>query len=245
MMSANEALRHEADQLTEMTTLLARALQVQDARLEPTLDAIVATAAALSNFDAGVALMRGTELEPQAATGRGPHLLDIEQQRTGTGPCVDAARSQHPVHVVDTRSEARWGDFGMHAAGLGVLSMLCFPLWVAERSLGSLSLYADRPDAFDAQDERIAMICATLAAVALADAQRTEHLLTALHSRDTIGQAKGILIERHRMTPDQAFAALADVSQRRNRKLTVVAQHLVETGAMLGEPDDARATRRA
>ncbi len=244
-MSANDALRPDADELTEMTTLLARSLQVQDARLEPTLDAIVATAAALSKFEAGVALMRGAKLEPQAATGRGPHLLDVEQQHTGVGPCIDAARSQQPVRVTDTRSEARWGDFGVHAAGLGVLSMLCFPLWVAERSLGSLSLYADRPDAFGEQDDRIAMICATLAAVALADAQRTEHLLTALESRDLIGQAKGILIERHRMTPDQAFVALADVSQRRNRKLTVVAQHLVETGALLGEPDDVPPTRRA
>jgi AmiR/NasT family two-component response regulator len=75
---------------------------------------------------------------------------------------------------------------------------------------------------------------ATHAALALADVQRAENLRIALQTRDLIGQAKGILIERHRLTAEAAFSRLAAASQNSNRKLTVVAQHLVETGELLG-----------
>jgi AmiR/NasT family two-component response regulator len=78
------------------------------------------------------------------------------------------------------------------------------------------------------------MLFATLAAIALAEAQRTGQLHTALGNRDLIGQAKGILMERHRMTADAAFGNLSQASQDVNMKLTAVAQHLVETGELLG-----------
>jgi GAF domain-containing protein len=207
----------------------------RDARLQATLDAIVRTASELSGFDGAVALVQSDQLVPQAATGRPPHLLDLVQQQIGTGPCIEAARRQEPVRVADTRTEPRCETFGTRAADLGIISMLCYPLCVNDRLLGTLSLYADRPAAFGVQDERIAIVCAALAAVALAEAHRAEQLHNALASRDTIGQAKGILMERFKLTSDQAFATLADVSQRRNRKLTTVARHLVETGELLGD----------
>jgi AmiR/NasT family two-component response regulator len=78
------------------------------------------------------------------------------------------------------------------------------------------------------------MLLATLAAIALAEAQRTGQLHTALGNRDLIGPAKAILMERHRMTADAAFSNLSQASQDVNVKLTAVAQHLVETGELLG-----------
>jgi GAF domain-containing protein len=234
----------EATELAEIAVVLARALRVHDARLQPTLDAIVAVAAELSGFDAGLVLVERGRLIPQAATGRAPHLLDVVQQERNTGPCIDAAECQEPVRMDDARADDRWDGFGDHAAQVGVVSMLCLPLWIDERLVGTLSLYSDRPAAFSEQDERIAMMCATLAAAALADAQRSEQMRAALVSRDLIGQAKGILIERRKITPDQAFAVLVDVSQHRNCKLTVVARHLVETGELLGEGDGSRQPAR-
>jgi AmiR/NasT family two-component response regulator len=54
----------------------------------------------------------------------------------------------------------------------------------------------------------------------------------ALGNRDVIGQAKGILMERHRLTPNQAFALLSERSQQVNRKLVDVARRLAETGTL-------------
>jgi AmiR/NasT family two-component response regulator len=45
-----------------------------------------------------------------------------------------------------------------------------------------------------------------------------------------IGQAQGILIERERITGDQAFDVLRRASQHMNIKLREVAETLVETG---------------
>ena len=51
-------------------------------------------------------------------------------------------------------------------------------------------------------------------------------------NRDVIGQAKGILMERHRLTAEQAFGVLARVSQERNRKLVDIARELADTGSV-------------
>ena len=59
----------------------------------------------------------------------------------------------------------------------------------------------------------------------------------ALSSRDVIGQAKGILMERLRITPDDAFDALRRASQRLNLKLREIAQNLVETGEFADDTD--------
>jgi AmiR/NasT family two-component response regulator len=57
-----------------------------------------------------------------------------------------------------------------------------------------------------------------------------EDLQRALVSNRRIGMAMGILMERHRVTEEQAFDQLRDLSQRRNIKLRDVAEQLIYTG---------------
>lgn len=61
-----------------------------------------------------------------------------------------------------------------------------------------------------------------------------ENLRAALVSARRIGAAIGILMGARRITDDQAFAILSDVSQRRNRKLRDVADHVRRTGTIDG-----------
>jgi putative methionine-R-sulfoxide reductase with GAF domain len=90
--------------------ILARALHVEDARLQPTLDAIAAHAAAAhpAAQDAGLILLEGGKLVPQATTGRAPQLLDSKQQETGNGPCIEAAQAQNMICINDMRRDPRW-----------------------------------------------------------------------------------------------------------------------------------------
>jgi GAF domain-containing protein len=224
-----------SDRTIRTLDIMARALHVKNGELQPTLDAIVSTAVnALSLVrHAGLITVARGGVVPQATTGAPPQRLDRLQQKLGHGPCVDAARQQTVIRVEDTRADSRWPDFCVEAAGLGVRSMLCVPLQVDERCLGTLSLYAENPSAFDDHHERITTLLATLAALALADAQRADQLHTALRNRDVIGQAKGILMERHRITAEVAFSQLSQASQAVNMKLTAVALHLVDTGELL------------
>ena len=224
-----------SDRTIRSVDIMARALHVKDSELQPTLDAIVSTAVnALSLVrHAGLITVTRGDLVPLATTGAPPQRLDELQQELGDGPCVDAAERQTVVRIEDTHSERRWPDFCAEAVDLGVRSMLCVPLQVDERCLGTLSLYAEDPAAFDDHHERITTLLATLAALALADAQRADQLHTALRNRDVIGQAKGILMERHRITAEVAFSYLSQASQAVNMKLTSVAMHLVDTGELL------------
>jgi GAF domain-containing protein len=234
--------REDLDEFSDRTfrslDILARALHVKNAELQPTLKAIVS--AAVSTLSparhAGLIIVSRGELVPQATTGPPPQLLDRLQQELGDGPCINAAQQQAVIRIDDTRHDKRWPDFSAEAANLGVRSMLCVPLRVDERCLGTLSLYAEDVSAFTDFHERITILLATLAALALAEAQRADQMHTALRNRDVIGQAKGILMERNRITADAAFSHLSQASQAENMKLTSVAQHLVETGELLSAP---------
>jgi GAF domain-containing protein len=216
--------------------VLCRALRVGEADLAGTLAAILSsvTSAVAGADHAGLNLLTRGRFEPQATLGPAPAPLDALQQRSGTGPCIDASRDQVSVEIDDMTRDERWPEFAAAAVDLGVRSMLCVPLWVDDRRLGSLSLYADTAEAFDATAKRLADLYATHAAVALLDAQRTDQLRRALASRDLIGQAKGVLMERHRITADAAFAMLTDASKNTNRKVTDIAEAVALTGVLPG-----------
>jgi GAF domain-containing protein len=231
-----------SDQAFRSLDVLARALHVKDAELQPALRSIVFTAVETLGTarHAGLILVSRGDLVPQVTTGPPPQLLDELQQKLKDGPCITAAAQQAIVRIDDMLSERRWPGFAAEAAGLGVHSMLCVPLSAHERSLGALNLYSDRTRAFTSHDEQVTRLFATLAAIALAEAQRTDQLQTALANRDLIGQAKGILMERHRVTGEIAFGVLSRASQQVNMKLLAVARHLTETGELLGAPPPAR-----
>jgi GAF domain-containing protein len=184
--------------------------------------------------EAGIILLAQGRLVPQCTTGPVPHALDEVQEALGDGPCIVAAKTQQIISMLDVRADPRWPEFAAQAAEAGVGAMLCVPLWVEDRRLGTLSLYSNEPFAFSDQHARLTRLFAAQAALALNNAQRTQQFQQALESRDVIGQAKGILVERRRLTPEDAFRCLALASQAANLKLVEIARHLVETGELIG-----------
>lgn len=214
--------------------VLSRALHVKEAHLPGTLHAVLTSATSVirSTRDAGLNLFVSGRLVPQATLGAASRELDDLQQRTGAGPCIEASRDQVTVEIADMAGDSRWPEFAAAATGLGICSMLCVPLSVNDEMLGALSLYGAVPAAFDPSAKRLAELYATHAALALAEARRTDQLRRALATRDVIGQAKGVLMERHRITSDQAFERLKAASHRLNRKLVDVAETLAATGML-------------
>ncbi len=229
-----EELETLGDSAFDALEVLSRALHLREAHLEDTLNAVLesATSVIRSAGHAGLNLYAKGRFTPQATVGSAPPPLDDLQQRTGEGPCIESSRSQITIDIDDMQSDSRWPKFAAAAVTEGVHSMLCLPLWVTNETLGSLSLYGTAPHAFRAADRRLAELFATHAALALASAQRTDQLRRAMASRDAIGQAKGILMERHRVTADQAFLLLKEQSQRVNRKLVDVAETVATTGVL-------------
>lgn len=156
---------------------------------------------------------------------------------------MDAIAQEESFYAEDLSTDPRWPTFGPMAAEAGMRSLLSFCLSGTE-TLGALNLYAQLPRAFGATDRAKGLIFATHAGVALAAAeeledatqslaveiQRLENLHGALASRQVIGRAEGILMQRELITSDQAFDLLRQASQQLNTKLREVAQYVVDTG---------------
>ncbi|MEU8233153.1 GAF and ANTAR domain-containing protein [Actinoplanes sp. NPDC048967] len=213
---------------------LARSLQDND-NADDTLRAIVYAAVDTipgAHYAALSVVQRRREVRTEAGTDELVYLVDQAQYETGQGPCLDAVYQQRTVRLSDMSTEQRWPEFTGRAQELGVRSMLSFQLFVQHDNLGALNLYSRQLDAFDGDSEHIGLLFATHAAVAMSGAQQQDHLNKALAARDAIGQAKGILMERHRLTADQAFSVLARASQESNIRLVEVARALNETGQL-------------
>lgn len=93
--------------------------------------------------------------------------------------------------------------------------------------MGAPNLYSERPNAFDAESRDLAHILATHAAVAISGARRSEQFRSALASRDIIGQAKGMVMERLDIDAVRAFDLIRTLSQNTNTRLVDVAERLV------------------
>ena len=165
--------------------------------------------------------------------------LDETQYAEGHGPCMHAARSGEVTEIPDTRVDTRWPDYTRQAAEFGNLSSLSIPLGIDEDMVGALNIYARRVDAFDPASRSAATEFGPFAAVALGNIhayssarELAGNLQSALESRAVIDQAKGILMERHKLTAEQAFEVLAQASMRGNIKLRAVAEQLVHTGGL-------------
>ena len=180
---------------------------------------------------AGVTLIIRRQVHTAAATDDVPRLVDALQYETGEGPCLDAIREHETFVTGDLAEEGRWPHFAARAAHeTGIHSMLSMRLFAAEDTMGSLNLYSASVDAFDETAQAFGVALAAHAAIAFSAARVQENLEVALQGRDVIGQAKGILVERRRVTPVEAFDILRTASQRRNVKLSRVAADLVESG---------------
>lgn len=161
---------------------------------------------------------------------------DQFQYELGEGPCRDSAWDAETLTSDRVENDSRWPTWGARAAGLGIVSALAGELTDTDgRRIGALNLYWRTPRTFTRDDRSYVQIFTTHAAIALAASLRNAQLNTALDARKVIGQAQGILMERHSLRSDQAFEVLRRYSQNHNIKLRDVAQFLVTTRAL---PDD-------
>ena len=173
-----------------------------------------------------------TRVHSEHPTSELASRIDELQTETGQGPCLDAIYEQQTVRVADLRTEDRWPEFARRAVDAGAGSMLSFQLYVDGDNLGALNLVSREPNAFDDESEQVGLLFASHAAVAFAGAQKIDDLARAVDSRDLIGQAKGMLMERYGIDADKAFRVLVRASQHNHTKLRDVASELVTTGQL-------------
>jgi hypothetical protein len=229
-----------SDPETELTTTIASMVEtlVSAGGVPETLTEVVSLAVStIEGCDfAGIFLLEGELVTTPVCTD--PIVIEIDslQHQTGEGPCLDALHQGMALYACDLADDERWPRLGPAASTRGIRCLLGLPLPVNGLP-GALNLYARYPEAFGVIDRGRGSVLATMAALALtlaenheAEERRAVNLHAALSTREVIGQAQGILMERDRISSDEAFDILRRASQHLNLKLRDVAQGLVDTG---------------
>ncbi|HYJ70828.1 MAG TPA: GAF and ANTAR domain-containing protein [Nocardioidaceae bacterium] len=173
---------------------------------------------------------RGGRLETITATDPLVERIDALQAELNEGICRDKSWLGDALLVTDLRSDTRWRRWSAKVADLGMASLLAVEITSrGGRPAGSINLYWRQPRTFDADDVAFANIFARHAAWALSTSLEIAELNVALDGRKLIGQAQGILMERHGLDAPRAFEVLRRYSQDHNLKLRQVAEYLVNT----------------
>ena len=132
------------------------------------------------------------------------------------------------VRVDDVVVEDRWPMFiAATREQTSVRSSLSIQLYVETDDQGALNLYSTKPNTFSDELVTQALALGAHAAVGLSEVRRSEQFKAALSSRDIIGQAKGMIMERYKIDEHQAFGLLKRLSQDHNIPLADIARQLV------------------
>ena len=208
-----------------------------EVRLNRLLNLILETAVEAIGFSAATITARnGDEVSTVGATDQRLIALDDAQYEAG-GPCVATLDQSDPIFWEDdAAAEERWEHFAETAAHLGVKSSLSVHMPTDSSEVAaSLNLYArERLELSDRQlqmainyADQLAMTLQSVDAYTAA-ATLAQNMADAMRTRAVIEQAKGILMAEERISAEQAFQRLVELSQHTNVKLRDVARHLVD-----------------
>lgn len=173
-----------------------------------------------------VSLRRHGRLATVAASDQTILEMDADQYATGEGPCVSASIEGHWFHVESLAEETRWPAFTPRARELGINAILSNPLLVENEPVGALNIYSRSTAPFAVNEQQRAAVFASEASIILADAgagvsedEVTAWLQEALHVREVIAQAQGVIMDREGVSEDLAYAHLLHFSRASSRPL--------------------------
>ena len=184
-------------------------------------------------------------LQVVAASSERTRLLELFQLQTAEGPCLDCFRSGRPISVDDLAKAGRWPRFAATASEVGFAAVHALPMRLRTEVIGALNIFGAEPGALTTEKLRVGQSLADIATVGLLQQRAirrrdivTEQLQSALNSRVLIEQAKGLLAERLHVNVAEAFTILRSSARSRNRRLSELAQGLVDGTEHLSMPGD-------
>lgn len=176
-----------------------------------------------------------------AASDEVVERADALQYELEQGPCLSAWAAGETIVVQDIVADERWTDWSAAVTPLGIASSISVPLTYAQETFGAVKVYSTEAQAFTERSRAILELLAQQAAVLLRHAttaeqakKLSEDLRSTLHSRDVIGMARGILMERLGLDADAAARHLMKQAVSEGRPLGEIAAGLVEAAGRQG-----------
>ncbi len=157
--------------------------------------------------------------------------LQVEHQE---GPCVDAFDDKDVVHAADLVEERRWPSFSPAAVERGIRAVLASPIPYNQQAVGVVAVFSTGRRPWSPEGELAIIAFTDLAALLIANTMHGDErgelaaqLQQALDARVVIEQAKGALVAKDRLTPDEAFERLRSQARRERRRVADVAGELM------------------
>lgn len=218
---------------------LAR-LPLQGLDRRRSVEAVAGICATVLSDGAAVSVTLGPPTEPTlvATTAKLAQDADGALIVAQEGPAQTAWEQRRALHVPDLHRVDDWPRFARRVRGSGLRSLVAMPIHAGETPLGALNVYSAEVGAFDEHVREGLGLLASAAGAVLHEMQSkseleelAEQLGSALRSRATIDQAKGILMVLYGEDADQAFERLVDISSRSNLKVRDVAAQVIAEAA--------------
>ena len=217
------------EQLLDTLRRLAKGLTPGD--LDHTLERITAAAVEVLpgvHYASITVRHPDSRLETAAPTDVLVLPLDAAQYQLHEGPCYEAATDAAYIASPNLAADERFTQYAAVAVRAGIRAQAAVRLFETPKpsAQAALNLYSRDVGSF-ADMSVLGRLYAHQAAVALEYAREVDNLQEAMQTRQLIGRAVGITMERYGLPEERAFAFLARVSQSRNVKLRIVAEELV------------------
>jgi GAF domain-containing protein len=207
---------------------------------EETLESILHSLVALTTTEvvgadgATISLIDGDTFRTSVSTSEVHRAVDVIQYEVKEGPCLSAMTDGSVVLADFEDLHSRWPRFVPKAVAKGVYHSISAPLATHGHMLGSLNVYSNsKQNSFDVESAHLIEMLAGWVASMLRNFELyskrgdlVQQLYAAMESRSSIDIAKGVLMERHQMNSEEAFAFLRAESQERNIKIREIAQEL-------------------
>ena len=175
-------------------------------------------------------------LQVVASSSEHARMVELFQQQSEEGPCVDCVTSGAPVTTLDLAQHAdQWPRFVPAAKQQGFQAVDALPLRLRGEVIGAMNLFRTRPGALPEADLHVAQALADTATIGILSERAFHHrgvlvaqLEAALSSRLVIEQAKGILAASGAVDMDHAFTALRAHARNTGTRLSQVARDLTD-----------------
>jgi transcriptional regulator with GAF, ATPase, and Fis domain len=156
-----------------------------------------------------------SDLEVLSSTTHGVTELELFQLQQEAGPCLDAIRSSALVSVTGIAAiEARWPDVGQAITLAGYRAVHAYPLRWHGHTLGAMNVFHRATNSVPTDQAELGQAFADIATILILQTtdftyeQVTARVVSALHARTTIEQAKGVLSYQHNLTMTAAYDLL-------------------------------------
>ncbi|MFI7061198.1 GAF and ANTAR domain-containing protein [Kribbella sp. NPDC050124] len=180
-----------------------------------------------------------------AASTEQARLVELTQLQNLEGPCLDAYTTGRLIQEPDLRDSAGlWPRFTPAALEAGFLAVQAVPMRLRDSTLGAVNLMSEVAGPLSDDTIALGQALADAATIGIVHQRAmarqefiTEQLQTALNSRILIEQAKGYLTHSLGVGIDAAFAALRSYARTNNRRLTEVAEDVLDGRISFTTPD--------